>query len=44
MSWYDKSTFCREKTHHVNALLDADNQNYGIPTDLCNICSPYTED
>ena len=44
VSWYDKSTFCREKTHHVNVLLDADNQNYGIPTDLCNICSPYTED
>ncbi|MBP5299773.1 MAG: type II secretion system protein [Victivallales bacterium] len=44
VAWYDRRSFCTETDHHVNAALDSSavKQNYGIPKDLCNICSPYT--
>ena len=49
VAWYDRRSFCRDTSHHVNAALDPYNgpwgsgkMNYGIPKDLCNKCSPYT--
>ena len=43
VAWHDKNTYCLEATHHFNYATAADNQYFGVPKELCNICNSYTE-